>query len=320
MHPQEEANQQSLQPDRSAYWTQHADQISWFKKPSTTLKTFTKKLPSGNSHPSWQWFPDGELNTCYNCLDRHIVERGNGDQPAIFYHSEVAGIKETYTYSRLLDEVQALASVLKSKGVGRGDTVVIYIPMIPQALIACLAAARIGAIHAVVFGGFGANALAQRIDSAQPKVLFTSSCGLESTTKIVDYQPFVRGALSKAKVKVDTVLVWDREKHRWPGGIDAGRGEVDWRGAVEEAKRRGKKVECVSLRSNEGLYIIYTSGTTGAPKGVLRQNGGHAVGVLLSARASAAIRGPGDVVLGVSDIGMNLRAGLFTDGDFADVQ
>lgn len=125
MHPQEQANALSLHSDRSQYWHQHASQIIWSKKPSTILKTFTQHLPSGNSHPSWQWFPDGELNTCYNCVDRW-VEAGNGEQPAIYWHSEVAGAKETYSYQRLLDEVQALAGVMKGFGVGRGDTVVIY--------------------------------------------------------------------------------------------------------------------------------------------------------------------------------------------------
>ena len=122
---QEEANRRSLQEDRAAYWTQHADQVSWYKKPRITLQTWTKKLPSGNSHTTWQWFPDGELNTCYNCVDRH-VERGNGDQPAIFWHSEVAQQKEVYTYNRLKDEVEALAAVLRNLGVEKGDRVVIY--------------------------------------------------------------------------------------------------------------------------------------------------------------------------------------------------
>ena len=131
MHPQEEANKRSLQSDRSPYWDQHADQVTWFKKPSATIKYSTKTLPSGNSHPHWQWFPDGELNTCYNCVDRH-VKRGNGEQPAIFWHSEVANAKEVYSYQRLLEEVEALAGVLRNLGVRKGDTVVIYIPMIPS--------------------------------------------------------------------------------------------------------------------------------------------------------------------------------------------
>ncbi|KAK3695986.1 hypothetical protein LTR37_018204 [Vermiconidia calcicola] len=302
MHPQEEANERSLRSDRSSYWDQHADQVTWFSKPSATIKYSTKTLPSGNSHPHWQWFPDGELNTCYNCVDRH-VKRGNGEQPAIFWHSEVANGKEVYSYQRLLEEVEALAGVLRNLGVRKGDTVVIYIPMISQALIASLAAARLGAIHAVVFGGFGANALAQRIDSANPKVMLTTSCGLESATKIVDYQPMVRGALKMSKAKPNAVLVWNRPQHQWPSGVDKASGEIDWDTAVAEAKKNGVKAECARVRSEDGLYIIYTSGTTGAPKGVLRQNGGHAVGVLLSTRETAAIQGPGDVVLGVSDIG-----------------
>ncbi len=175
--------------------------------------------------------------------------------------------------------------------------------MIPQALISSLAVARLGAIHAVVFGGFGANALAQRIDSAAPKVMLTASCGLESVEKKVDYQPMVRNALKLSKVKPTKVLIWNRPQLPWPGGMDESSGEIDWEKAVDDAKAKGMKADCVPVRSEDGLYIIYTSGTTGAPKGVLRQNGGHAVGVKLSTRATGGIRGPGDVVLGVSDIG-----------------
>lgn len=175
--------------------------------------------------------------------------------------------------------------------------------MIPQALISSLAVARIGAIHAVVFGGFGANALAQRIDSANPKAILTSSCGLESTEKKIDYQPMVRNALKLSKAKPNKVLVWNRPQLPWPGGIDESRGEVDWEAAVEDAKAKGRRAGCVAVKSEDPLYVIYTSGTTGAPKGVVRQNGGNAVGVRLSARATGGIRGPGDVVLGISDIG-----------------
>lgn len=175
--------------------------------------------------------------------------------------------------------------------------------MIPQALISSLAAARLGAIHAVVFGGFGANALAQRIDSANPKVILTSSCGLEGAEKKIDYQPMVRGALKMAKAKPKAVLVWQRPQLKWQGGIEADRGEIDWERAVTEAKKKGVRADCTPVKSEDGLYIIYTSGTTGTPKGVLRQNGGHAVGVLLSCRATGCLRGPGDVALGISDIG-----------------
>ena len=180
---------------------------------------------------------------------------------------------------------------------------VLPVPMIPQALIASLAAARLGAIHAVVFGGFGANALAQRIDSADPKLILTTSCGLESTERKVNYQPMVRNALKLCKSKPKKILIWNRPQLQWPGGIDESRGEVDWEAAIKQAKSKGIKAGCVPVKTEDGLYIIYTSGTTGAPKGVLRQNGGHAVAVKLSTRATASVRGPGDVVLGISDIG-----------------
>ena len=172
------------------------------------------------------------------------------------------------------------------------------VPMVPQALIAMLASARLGAIHAVVFGGFGANALAQRIDDCQPRVILTASCGLEGPNKKIDYQPLVRGALGLCKSKPDKVLVWQRPELQWPGGIDETRNEINWAKAVAQAMKDSVQAECVPVRSDDSLYIIYTSGTTSKPKGVLRQNGGHAVGLLLALRSTAGIRGPGDVSLG----------------------
>ncbi|SMY21500.1 unnamed protein product [Zymoseptoria tritici ST99CH_1A5] len=302
MHPQDQANQQSLS-DPTTFWSHHAKQITWIRQPRAVLEQYTQTLPSGVSHPSWTWFPDGELNTCYNCVDRH-VEAGRGDETAGFWHSEVAGQREKFTYGRLLREVETLAGVLRGFGVGKGDTVVIYMPMIPQALFAMLASARLGAVHAVVFGGFGAYALAQRIDqSNNPKVILTASCGLEGPIKKIDYQPLVRGALRMCKARPKKVLVWQRSELHWPGGIDKSNSEVDWEQAVTQAAREGVTAECVPVRSEDPLYIIYTSGTTGAPKGVLRDNGGHAVGLLQCIRCTSGVQGPGDISLGVSDIG-----------------
>ena len=175
--------------------------------------------------------------------------------------------------------------------------------MILQPFIAMLASARLGAIHAVVFGGFGAYALAQRVDSCSPKVILTASCGLEGPNKVIGYQSLVRGALKICKFTPSHVLVWQRPQLRWSGDMDLSRGtgEIEWGTTTAAAKAKGVKSDCVPLRAEDGLYIFYTSGTTGAPKGVLRQNGGHAVGLLLLLRA-AAVRGPGDVALGVSDI------------------
>ena len=177
--------------------------------------------------------------------------------------------------------------------------------MIPQALIAMLAAARIGAIHAVIFGGFGSHALAQRIDSCTPKVILTASCGLEGSSKVIGYQSLVRGALKICQSKPGHVVVWQRPQLHWSGlaaSLNASTTEIDWEAAIAGAKARGLKPDCMPVDAEDALYIIYTSGTTGAPKGVLRQNGGHAVALLLLLRA-AAFRGPGDVALGVSDIG-----------------
>ena len=233
----------------------------------------------------------------------------------------MAKARETYTYSQLKEEVETLAGVLQEMDVEKGDAIVIYsgctsglflllvslttptVPMIPQGLIAMLASARLGAIHVVVFGGFGAHALAQRIDGCSPKVILTVSCGLEGPSKVIDYQPLVRGALERCQTEPSGVLVRQTPQYRWPGDVDKSRGELDWEAAISDTKKRGLKAECVPVRSEDSLYIIYTLGTTGTPKGVLRQNGGHAVALLLSLRATAAVRGPGDVTLGVSDIG-----------------
>ena len=164
-----------------------------------------------------------------------------------------------------------------------------------------LASARLGAIHAVVFGGFGANALAQRIDDCDPRVILTASCGLEGLSKKIDYQPLVRGALKLCEAKPAKVLVWQRPQLQWPGGIDESKGEVDWAETVAQAAKDGVQAECVPVRSDDSLYIIYTSGTTSKPKGVLRQNGGHAVQLMLALRSTAGLRGPRDVSLGKLD-------------------
>ena len=261
----------------------------------------TRKLPSGVSHRSWTWFPDGEISTTYNCIDRH-VEAGHGETNAIIWDSPVSGSKQKITYSQLQEEVATLAGVLREEGVEKGDTVIVYMPMIPAALIGILAVARLGAIHAVVFGGFSAASLAQRIEASQPTAILTASCGIEGAKGPIPYQPMVRGALEQSPHRVPRTIIWQRDQSRWDD-ISNDNGERDWQALVKNARDSGLKADNVPVKSSDGLYIIYTSGTTGLPKGVLREAGGHAVGLNLTVRYIFGIRGPGDVLFTASDIG-----------------
>ncbi|KAA6408688.1 MAG: propionate- ligase [Lasallia pustulata] len=261
-HVQDEVQSQSLK-DPESFWKHHAEQLYWHKKPSSSLRKTTKKLPSGTSHPHWTWFPDGEISTSYYCVDRH-VRNGNGDSTAIIWDSPVTGRKEKYTYKQLLSE---------------GDVVLIYMLMILAAPFALLAISRLGAIHAVVFGGFAPASLAQRIEASKPRVIITASCGIEGAKAPLHYKPFIEGAVEKSSFKPEKVIIWQREE------------------------LRGIKADCVPVKSSDGVYIIYTSGTTGLPKGVLREPGGHAVGLNLSIKYLFGIHGPGDVIFCASDIG-----------------
>ena len=299
-HPQDEAYEASVK-DPSKFWAHQAKQLTWHTTPSTAFKETTRKLKSGDSHRAWTWFPGGEISTTYNCIDRH-VEAGNGDEIAIIWDSPVSGSKEKISYSQLQEEVAALAGVLREEGVKRGDTVIVYMPMIPAALIGILAVARLGAIHAVVFGGFSAASLAQRIEASKPKAILTASCGIEGAKGPIPYQPMVRGAREQAPDKVAKVLVWQRDQSKWKD-LDESDGERDWQKLVKKARESGLKADNVPVKSSDGLYIIYTSGTTGLPKGVLREAGGHAVGLNLTIRYIFGIRGPGDVLFTASDIG-----------------
>ncbi|KAK5326714.1 hypothetical protein LTR93_003577 [Exophiala xenobiotica] len=283
------------------FWDRHAKELHWHKPYTTVLKRQTKKLQDGTTHPHWSWFPDGEISTTYNCLDRH-VEAGNGDKMAMIWDSPVSGSKEKFTYSQMLKEVEILAGVLREEGVRKGDVVLIYMPMIPAAIFGMLAAARLGAMHAVVFGGFAANSLAQRIDAAKPKLILTASCGIEGSKGPLDYRPFVEGAIEQSKHKPAKTLIWQRDAKRWdPVHKDAG--QRNWQRLIKSARNRGVKADAVPVKSTDGLYIIYTSGTTGLPKGVLREAGGHAVGLNLSIKYLFDVKGPGDVIFTGSDIG-----------------
>lgn len=287
--------------DPSQFWAHQAQQLTWHTTPTSAFRKTTRKLNSGASYASWKWFPDGEISTSYNCIDRH-VEAGHGDTTAIIWDSPVSGNKQKISYAELQQEVATLAGVLREEGVGKGDVVLVYMPMIPAALIGILATVRLGAIHAVVFGGFSAASLSQRIEASQPKVVLTASCGIEGAKGPLPYQPMVRGAIKQCPHKPARIIIWQREQSRWTD-VQEKAGERDWASLMAAAKEKGVQAENVPVGSNDGLYIIYTSGTTGLPKGVLREAGGHAVGLNLSIRYMMGIKGPGDVMFTASDIG-----------------
>jgi propionyl-CoA synthetase len=298
-HPQDAAYAAALESPE-AFWSHEAKQLSWTTPPKTTIQRSTKTLKSGIKHQHWRWFPEGDISTSYNCVDRH-VDAGNGQRTAIIWDSPVTGTQQKISYAELADEVAALAGVLREEGVKKGDVVLIYMPMIPAALIGMLATVRLGAVHAVVFGGFSAPSLAQRIDASKPSVVLTASCGIEGAKGPLPYQPLVRGAIEQSKHKPARTIVWQREERRWDPVVKED-GERNWQRLVKSARNRGIKAENVPVKSNDALYIIYTSGTTGAPKGVLREAGGHAVGLNYSMRYLFGIK-PGDVVFCASDIG-----------------
>lgn len=287
--------------DPEKFWSHQASQVHWHKPPSCALKRTTRRLANGIQHRSFTWFPDGEISTSYNCVDRH-VNSGNGDATAILWDSPVTGSQQRYTYRQLLEEVEVLAGVLREEGVKKGDVVLVYMPMVPAALFAILAISRLGAIHTVVFGGFAPASLAQRIEASRPRAVMTASCGIEGAKGPLAYKPFIEGALEKSSFKPEKIIVWQREQLQW-NLVERGKGERHWQKLVESARRRGVRAGPVPVKSCDGLYIIYTSGTTGQPKGVLREAGGHAVGLNLSIRYLFGMAGPGDVMFCASDVG-----------------
>ncbi|KAI1290607.1 AMP-binding enzyme [Xylaria venustula] len=300
-HLQDEVHAHSLR-DPEAFWAAQASRLHWHKPPTSTLTKTTKKLAeSGAEHPHWSWFDGGEISTCFNCVDRHVLA-GNGDKPAVYWDSPVTGSKQTITYAQLLDEVETLAGALRGEGVKKGDVVLVYMPMIPAALIGILAINRLGAIHAVVFGGFAPASLAQRIDASRPVVILTASCGIEGNKPPTSYKPFIHEAIGLSTHKPNRIIVWQRDELRWDA-LDKAAGERNWFKMVRSCRARKIKANCVPVGANEGVYIIYTSGTTGSPKGVVRSAGGHAVGLRLSISYMFGIDGPGDVIFTASDIG-----------------
>lgn len=279
----EEYRQSIQQPEK--FWADKASRLAWFTPPKTVLTKDNNGID--------RWFSDGEMNTAYMALDHH-VENGRADQVAIIYDSPVAQSKQQYTYKQLRDAVATFAGALRAQGVEKGDRVVIYMPMIPEAVIAMLAVARLGAIHSVVFGGFAPHELAVRIEDAEPKVLVTASCGIE-VAKVIEYKGLVDEAISLSSHKPDCCIVYQREQAR--ASLDQSR-DLDWNDAMTGAE----PADCVPVMATDPLYILYTSGTTGKPKGVVRDNGGHAVALKYSMDAVYNMR-PGEVFWAASDVG-----------------
>jgi propionyl-CoA synthetase len=271
--------------DPEGFWAEAAESVHWFRRWDRVL--------DAERAPAARWFTGATTNSCYNALDRH-VEAGRADQLALVYDSPVAGVKRGFRYRELRDEVARFAGLLKKLGVERGDRVVIYMPMVPEAVIGMLACARIGAIHSVVFGGFAAAELAARIDDARPKVVLSASCGLEAG-RVILYKPLLEGALTIAQTKPKRCVILQREQAR--AELDP-RSDVDWADAVQSAT----PVDCVPVKATDPLYILYTSGTTGVPKGVVRDNGGHLVALSYSMRNVYGVE-PGEVYWAASDIG-----------------
>jgi len=271
--------------DPEGFWADAAKDIDWHKP--------AEKILDDSNIPFYRWFKGGELNTCYNALDRHI-ENGRGDQTALIYDSPVTGTKKRFSYTELRDTVANFAGALANHGVVKGDRVIVYMPMIPEAVVAMLACARIGAIHSVVFGGFAAKELATRINDAKPKLIVSASCGIEGS-RVIEYKPLLDDAIDLAEHKPSATLIYQRPQVSAP--LQEGR-DFDW----VQAAAAAQPAECVNVAATDPLYILYTSGTTGIPKGVVRDNGGHAVAMKWSMKNVYNVN-PGDVFWAASDVG-----------------
>jgi propionyl-CoA synthetase len=268
-----------------AFWAEAAEAVHWYKK--------WDKILDASRPPFYRWFTGGMVNSCYNALDLH-VESGRPDQTALIYDSPVTGTVKTFSYRELLDEVARFAGVLVHQGVQQGDRVIIYMPMVPEAIIAMLACARIGAIHSVVFGGFASHELANRISDARPKVIVSASCGIE-VGRVLPYKPLLDKAIEIASVKPERCIILQRPQEN--ASMIAGR-DLDWSELMASAKPAG----CVPVAASAPLYILYTSGTTGMPKGIVRDNGGHLVALKWSMKHIYGVE-PGEVYWAASDVG-----------------
>jgi propionyl-CoA synthetase len=273
--------------DPEGFWGEQAALVDWIRKPGRVLDSSAK--------PFYHWFPDAALNTCYNALDRHVVA-GRADQTALIYDSPVTDTRRRFSFAELLEEVAAFAGALQGLGVRKGDRVVVYMPMVPEAVVTMLACARIGAVHSVVFGGFAPHELAIRIDDAQPKVVVSASCGIEPS-RVVHYKPMLDEALKLSVHQPDACVVLQRPQAE--AVLVEGR-DVDW--AVAMQAGRADPAACVEVAATDPLYVLYTSGTTGKPKGIVRDNGGHAVALAWSMKNVYDIQ-PGQVWWAASDVG-----------------
>lgn len=271
--------------DPEGFWAERANDIPWYVKPQTTV--------SNDANGVARWYADGQVNTCYCAVDYH-VEQGRGDQTALIYDSPVTDTVASYSYSQLKEWTARVAGGLRELGVAKGDVVIIYMPMVPETVIAMLACARIGAVHSVVFGGFAADELAMRIDDATPKVVLAASCGIE-TDRVIPYQPLLNGALNLAAHKPAHVVMLERPQAQVQLSAPRDLDWAQWQAAAEP-------VDCVPVGATDPLYILYTSGTTGKPKGIVRDNGGHAVALKYSMSAVYDV-GVGDVYWAASDVG-----------------
>jgi len=271
--------------DPELFWGKAAEAIDWDKP--------WERVLDDSNPPFYRWFSGGMLNTCYNAIDRH-VEQGRAEQTALIYDSPVTDTKRSYTFRQMRDEIARIAGMLKSLGVEKGDRVLIYMPMIPEAVMGMLACARIGAVHSVVFGGFAADELATRIDDAKPRVVLSASCGIE-VARVIEYKPLLDKAIDIAVHKPEHTIIFQRPQAE--ASLVEGR-DLDWATLC----RQVEPADCVSVAATDPLYILYTSGTTGIPKGVVRDNGGHAVAMLWSMRNVYGVQ-PGEVYWVASDVG-----------------
>ena len=275
----------SWQADPESFWMEAAEGIDWDQKPTFALNE--------SNDPLFEWYTDSYVNTCFNAVDRH-VEKGQGDQTAIIYDSPITGKKQHISYTQLLEKTSLLAGSLLKKGITKGDRVIIYMPMVPEAIVAMLACARIGAIHSVVFGGFASHELAVRIDDAQPKIILAASCGIEPG-RVIEYKPLIDGAIELSEHKPESVVILQRPEAA--ASLIPGR-DFDW----NEFQLNAEPTNCIMVEGNHPAYILYTSGTTGAPKGVVRPTAGHLVALHWSMKNIYNID-PGDVFWAASDVG-----------------